>query len=66
LGQVLQETANAFYRMAQSGAVAAWGQNDIHQCDPRAPNTGYVAVAGGNKHSLGLTSDGTIVTWGGQ
>jgi len=29
-----------------------------------APNAGFVAVAGGCGHSLGLKSDGTIVAWG--
>jgi hypothetical protein len=28
------------------------------------PNTGFVAVAGGEGHSLGLKSDGSIVAWG--
>ena len=29
-----------------------------------APNSGFVAVAAGWNHSLGLRADGTLVTWG--
>jgi hypothetical protein len=29
-----------------------------------APNSGFVAVAGGCRHSLGLKADGSIVGWG--
>ena len=29
-----------------------------------APNTDFVAVAGGKRHSLGLKADGSIVAWG--
>ena len=42
----------------------AWGNNDYGQCDVPAPNADFVAVAGGDDHSLGLKSDGTIVAWG--
>jgi hypothetical protein len=34
------------------------------QCDVPAPNTGFIAIAAGNAHSLGLKSDGSIVAWG--
>ena len=42
----------------------AWGRNQSGQCNVPAPNAGFVAVAGGNSHSLGLKADGTIVAWG--
>ena len=29
-----------------------------------APNAGFVAVAAGGYHSLGLKADGSIVAWG--
>jgi alpha-tubulin suppressor-like RCC1 family protein len=29
-----------------------------------APNSGFVAVAGGYAHSLGLKADGSLVAWG--
>jgi hypothetical protein len=44
--------------------VVAWGRNDDGQCDVPAPNSGFVAVAGGYAHSLGLKSDGSIAIWG--
>jgi arylsulfatase A-like enzyme len=40
----------------------AWGNNDYYQCD--VGGAGFVAVAAGECHSLGLKSDGTIVRWG--
>jgi hypothetical protein len=39
------------------GAIVAWGLNDQGQCNVPAPNTGFVAVAGGYWHSLGLKRD---------
>ncbi len=39
---------------AQDGAIVAWGSNSYGQCNGPGPNTGFVAVAGGWEHSLGL------------
>ena len=36
------------------GSIAAWGWNDYGQCNVPAPNSGFVAIAGGRHHSLGL------------
>ena len=44
--------------------IVAWGNNGYGQCNVPAPNSGFVAVAAGGYHSLGLKSDGTIVAWG--
>ncbi|MCK4871708.1 MAG: hypothetical protein KAS72_03180, partial [Phycisphaerales bacterium] len=33
-------------------------------CDVPAPNTGFVSVAAGSYHGLGLKDDGSIVAWG--
>ena len=49
---------------AQDGLIVAWGDNFYGQLDVPAPNTDFVAVAGGNNHSLGLKSDASIVAWG--
>jgi len=47
-----------------AGSIAAWGQNNYGQCDVPSPNDGFVAVAGGNYHGLGLKADGSIAAWG--
>ncbi|MCH7917814.1 MAG: hypothetical protein IIC50_07490, partial [Planctomycetes bacterium] len=49
---------------ADDGAIVAWGDNDDGQNDVPAPNSGFVAVAAGSVHSLGLKADGSIVAWG--
>jgi hypothetical protein len=36
------------------GSIVAWGRNDDSQCDVPAPNSDFVAAAGGWGHSLGL------------
>ncbi len=36
------------------GSIVAWGRNNHGQCNVPPPNTGFVAVAGGELHSLGL------------
>jgi alpha-tubulin suppressor-like RCC1 family protein len=47
-----------------SGKVVAWGYNGRGQCDVPEPNSGFVAIAAGRHHSLGLKGDGSIVAWG--
>ncbi len=47
-----------------AGSIVAWGDNYYGQCNVPAPNTGFVAIAGGLFHSLGLKADGSIVAWG--
>jgi hypothetical protein len=46
------------------GTIVAWGADAQGQCDVPAPNRGFLAIAAGLQHSLGLKSDGTIVGWG--
>ena len=36
------------------GSIVAWGDPNYGQCDVPAPNSGFVAVAAGWIHSLGL------------
>jgi hypothetical protein len=45
------------------GSIVVWGNNEFGQCNVPAPNSGFVAVAGGGSHSLGLKADGSIVAW---
>ncbi len=42
------------------GPIAAWGYNGSGQCDVPSPNSGFIAVAAGGDHSLGLRADGSI------
>ncbi len=51
-------------RGQSTGLIAAWGSNDHGQCNVSAPNAGFVAIAGGGDHSLGLRADGSIAAWG--
>jgi hypothetical protein len=45
-------------------SVVAWGDNSNGQCSVPSPNSGFVAVAAGRFHSLGLKADGSVVGWG--
>ena len=42
----------------------AWGYNYWGQCDVPAPNSGFIAIAAGYSHNLGLKDDGSIAAWG--
>jgi hypothetical protein len=50
--------------LASNQTIVAWGHNFYGQTNVPAPNSGFVAVAGGFYHSLGLKADGSIVAWG--
>lgn len=41
---------------AQDGLIEAWGYNNQGQCNVPAPNSNFVAVAGGGLHSLAAKS----------
>ena len=47
-----------------NGEIVAWGRNNFGQCVVPSPNSGFVAVAAGDNHSVGLKADGSIVAWG--
>ncbi len=49
---------------AQDGAIVAWGGNWLNQCDVPALTNGFVGVAGGYEHSLGLKAEGVVLAWG--
>jgi hypothetical protein len=63
-GATQMETVRVTAGAALQASVAAWGYNDFGQCNVPAPNSGFVAVAGGNWYSLGLKADGSLVAWG--
>jgi hypothetical protein len=46
-----------------TASIIGWGENDKSQCDAPSPNEGFVDLAAGRYHSLGVKSDGTIVAW---
>ncbi len=46
------------------GSIVGWGANWSGQCDVPSPNNGFVAIAAGGLHSMGLKSGGSIVAWG--
>ena len=41
-----------------------WGDNRLGECNVPLPNTGFVAIAAGYNHSVGLKADGSVVAWG--
>jgi hypothetical protein len=51
-------------RAQWNGEILAWGRNHYGQCSVPYPNTGFVMVAAGGNHSLGLKEDGSIRAWG--
>jgi alpha-tubulin suppressor-like RCC1 family protein len=46
------------------GSIVGWGWNDFGECNIPSPNSGFIAIAAGWFHSLGLKQDGSIVAWG--
>jgi peptidoglycan/xylan/chitin deacetylase (PgdA/CDA1 family) len=51
-------------QQARAGSVVAWGTNGAGACNIPSPNSGFIAIAAGVGHSLGLKQDGSIVAWG--
>jgi len=62
--------------LKSNGSIVAWGCGDYcnnggcedssnyGQCTVPSPNADFIAIAAGLFHSVGLKSDGSIVTWG--
>jgi alpha-tubulin suppressor-like RCC1 family protein len=48
----------------EAASVVRLGPCANPDCNVPAPNSGFVAVATGNYHSMGLRSDGSIAAWG--
>jgi len=42
--------------LGPGGRIVAWGDNTDGQCNIPAPNSGFIAIAAGRYHSLGLRS----------
>lgn len=59
-------TRSVFYvAVAPANATAAtWGYSTYQDLIPPAGAAGFVQVAAGVVHSLGLKADGTVVSWG--
>ena len=49
--------AGAAARGQIDGSIVAWGQNGAGQCFVPAPNSGFVSVAAGGYHALGMKAD---------
>jgi alpha-tubulin suppressor-like RCC1 family protein len=49
---------------AVSGRLVAWGRNDSGQTDVPRRDSNFIAVSGGEKHTLALRTDGTLAAWG--
>ena len=64
LGSLLLVNVSGSRAQSTGYLALGWGDNDYGQCDVPAPNSGFVAVAAGCDHSLGLRSDGSIAAWG--
>lgn len=47
-----------------SGMVVGWGYNEFGQCNPPPSNFGFVAIAGGNAHTLAVRDNGFVEAWG--
>jgi len=45
--------------------LLAWGANDYGKASVPGGISNFVAAAGGDYHSLGLTTDGNVMPWGG-
>lgn len=45
-------------------SILAWGDNSFGQLGIPQPNQGFIAIAAGEYHSLGLRADGSIAAWG--
>jgi alpha-tubulin suppressor-like RCC1 family protein len=59
-------TTARWVSVGDAGAIVAWGSNRYGECNVPAPNTGFVAIAASERHSLGLKADSSIVAWGGN
>lgn len=78
LDHVVAIAAGGYHSLAvkSDGSVWAWGDNEtgelgdgttttrLQPVQVAPPGSGYIAVAGGGFHSLGLKGDGSVWAWG--
>ena len=55
---------SVFSAPAFAGSIVVWGDNTYGECNMPLPNTGFIAIAAGRWHSLGLKQDGSTVGCG--
>jgi len=48
----------------QAALVISWGRDNYGQVSNTATGSDFIAIAGGDYHSLALRNDGSIVSWG--
>ncbi|MBN9659009.1 MAG: hypothetical protein J0H49_12570 [Acidobacteria bacterium] len=56
--------ADHFLALRKDGTVAAWGSNQMQQCDVPNGLSGVIAISAGGSYSAALKSNGTVVVWG--
>jgi len=63
-GSIVAWGANGYWETFCEGELC-WDEYAYSgQCNIPSPNTGFIAIAAGGYHSLGLKQDGSIVAWG--
>jgi alpha-tubulin suppressor-like RCC1 family protein len=60
----LSLAALALAGRSEAASIVRLGPCANPTCEVPLPNSGFVSVASGNYHTMGLRSDGTIATWG--
>jgi len=59
-------TSDTISLVGAGASVIVWGGNSHGQGVEPPDNVNFVAISAGEKHNLGLKSDGSVVAWGGN